>query len=313
MTDTKQLILTVKIMADLNLLLTENSKNVAKRLTDYMDLFDKDADWKRCTDAMRYSLISSGKAIRPFLAVEFAKLFGGDTKMALSFGCGVEMMHASSLIHDDLPAMDNDDMRRGKPSCHKQFDEYTAILAGDALLLTSLEIMTNDAPPELAAEAVHILATYGGPRGMIGGQQLDLEYESKETVTEEMLCRLSMQKTGGIITAACLLGVLASKPYLDAEMYEKAKKAAVDYAYNIGIAFQIYDDLLDVIGDEKILGKPIGSDAEQGKTTFASLLGIEETKKRYMEYTEKAVASIKPFTNSETLIELAYMLVNRNN
>lgn len=300
-------------MADIKALLSENSVNVAKRLTRYMDQYDADADWKRCTDAMRYSLISTGKAIRPFLAVSFSKMLGGDEKLALDFGCGVEMMHASSLIHDDLPAMDNDDIRRGKPSCHKKFGEYTAILAGDALLLTSLDIMTENAPADMAAKAVRILASLGGPMGMIGGQQLDLEYESKDTVTEKMLADMCMHKTAALIKASCLLGVLTAENRLSKAEYDRARKAAVSYAENLGLAFQIYDDVLDVIGDEKSLGKPIGSDAAEGKVTYASLLGTKKAKEKYEYYTDKAIEAISVYQNSETLKDLAKMLIKRSN
>ncbi len=300
-------------MVDLKTLLTQNSDAVRKRLTEYMDGYDADAPWKRCTDAMRYSLISSGKAIRPFLAVQFSKLFGGDEDVALTFGCGVEMIHASSLIHDDLPAMDNDDMRRGKPSCHKAFGEYTAILAGDSLILTGLDILTKNTPAELSVEAVHLLASNAGPMGMVGGQQLDLEYESEETITEDMLSLMCKLKTGALIETSCLMGVLSAKNRLSEAEYKAAVNSAKEYAYNLGIAFQIYDDVLDVIGDEKLLGKPIGSDAAQGKTTYVTLLGLEGAKKRYLEYTEKAVAAVSRFKGGEILSELAYMLVNRNN
>ncbi len=301
-------------MSTLSERLRTNGEAVATRLTEYMERFDVNADQGVLSRAMSYSLIAGGKAIRPFLAVEFSRLFGGDTDVALSFGCGVEMMHASSLIHDDLPAMDNDDMRRGKPSCHKAFGEYTAILAGDSLLLTALEILASENIPEsIAPQAVRLLAESGGPLGMMGGQQLDLEYETKESVSVDMLINMCRHKTGAIIRAACLLGVLSAKGRLSEKEYEKAYRAAHEYADCLGLAFQIYDDVLDVIGDEKTLGKPVGSDAKEGKTTFASLLGIDGATKLYKEYTDRAVAAIASFEGSETLTELAYFLINRNN
>lgn len=300
-------------MTDISEKLLKNGEAVRKRLIKYMERFDQNADQGVLSKAMSYSLISSGKAVRPFLAVEFSKLFGGDEDMALSFGCGVEMMHASSLIHDDLPAMDNDDMRRGKPSCHKAFGEYTAILAGDSLLLTALEILASEKiPPSLSQEAVRLLAKCGGPLGMMGGQQLDLEYEKKESVSTDMLINMCRHKTGAIITGACLLGVLSAKEKLSDEAYEKAYEAARCYGDCLGIAFQIYDDVLDVIGDEKKLGKPIGSDEKEGKTTFASLLGIDGATKLYREFTDKAVESIASFEGAKTLTALAYFLINRN-
>ena len=301
-------------MKNISLLLKENSNNVINCLTEYMSRFDTKSDQGVLIEAIIYSLISSGKAIRPFLSVEFSKLFEGDRDIALKFGCGVEMMHASSLIHDDLPAMDNDDMRRGKPSCHKKYGEYTAILAGDSLLLTALEILASkEIPCDISTEAVRLLAKSGGPLGMMGGQQLDLEYESKQIVTEKMLNNMCLHKTGALITASCLLGVISAKHNMTDAEYETAYNAAKEYGKNIGLAFQIYDDVLDVIGDENLLGKPIGSDQKQGKTTFATLLGIENATAKYKEYTEKAVKAINHFDNSETLTELAYALINRDN
>lgn len=301
-------------MTDISEKLRKNSEAVTKKLSEYMERFDENSDQGILSTAMSYSLIAGGKAIRPFLSTEFSRLFGGDADIALRFGCGVEMMHASSLIHDDLPAMDNDDMRRGKPSCHKKFGEYTAILAGDSLLLTALDILVGEEiPVPLGAEAVRLLSKHGGPLGMMGGQQLDLEYESRRPVTVDMLTNMCRHKTGAIIRAACILGVLSAKETLTDEEYQKAYKAAEQYGDNIGLAFQIYDDVLDVIGDEKTLGKPVGSDAEEGKTTFVSILGIDGATELYKEYTSKAVEVIAPFKGSETLTELAYFLINRNN
>lgn len=301
-------------MTDISIKLRENGEAVTKRLTEYMTRFDPSADQGALSTAMSYSLIAGGKAVRPFLAVEFSKLFGGDEDVALSFGCGVEMMHASSLIHDDLPAMDNDDIRRGKPSCHKAFGEYTAILAGDSLLLTALEILASEnIPASIGAEAVRLLAKCGGPLGMMGGQQLDLEYEARKPVTVDMLTNMCLHKTGAIITGACLLGVLSAKDRLGKEDYERACDAARCYGESLGLAFQIYDDVLDVIGDEKTLGKPVGSDAKEGKTTFASLLGIEGATRLYKEYTDRAIEAVSHFEGHETLEALAHFLINRNN
>lgn len=271
MTDTKQLILTVKIMADLNLLLTENSKNVAKRLTDYMDLFDKDADWKRCTDAMRYSLISSGKAIRPFLAVEFAKLFGGDAKMALSFGCGVEMMHASSLIHDDLPAMDNDDMRRGKPSLHKKYKEDIAILTGDELLTESFGIVANskDYDNDTKVKIISALSKYAGLSGMVYGQLLDITSNGKKLSKEELF-DIQDNKTAGLFKIACLIACYIGKDNNE-EFYLKLGSL-------IGEIFQNQDDLFDIIKTQDELGKT-KSDIQNDKATALSIYDIDSLKK----------------------------------
>lgn len=299
-------------MTDIKRLLSENYASVEKRLSEYMDTFGNNTPWSRCTEAMRYSLIAGGKAIRPFLTVAFSRLFGGDTDLALTLGCAVEMMHASSLVHDDLPAMDNDDMRRGKPSCHIKYGEYTAILAGDALMISSFDMLTRNVPPSISAEAVHLLATNAGPLGMIGGQQLDLEYESEKEVSEEMLSEMCKMKTGALINLSCLLGVLSAKERLSPSEYDKAQESASEYAYSLGLAFQIYDDVLDVIGDEATLGKPIGSDASEGKTTYVDVLGLKGAKARYREYTDRAISSIKNYKGSEELVSLAEALIRRD-
>ncbi len=259
-------------------------------------------------DSMRYSVDAGGKRIRPFLVFEFCRLFGGDIEAAVPFACAIEMIHTYSLIHDDLPCMDNDDLRRGKPTNHKVYGEATALLAGDALLTYAMEIAaSNDkVSPSCALEAVKLLAKGAGPRGMIGGQQLDL---IGEEVKYELLTLRRMQelKTGELILASCFLGVLAAGG--DAA----AKSAASGYACGIGPAFQIIDDMLDVTSDAETLGKNVGMDAVCGKTTFMTYMTLDEAYSAAKELTEHAVMSVKDYANSDVLCEFAEYLLNRRN
>ena len=258
-------------------------------------------------DSMLYSANGGGKRIRPTLTIEFCKLFAGDVKAALPLAAAVELVHTYSLIHDDLPCMDNDDMRRGKPTNHKVFGEATALLAGDGLLTLAFSVIcsSEELSSEAKVKAVKMLADFAGANGMIGGQLLDLEAEITPP-SEERLLKIYELKTGALLRAAAKLGCLAAKITDDAVL-EKADC----YAKNIGIAFQIIDDILDVCGDEKTLGKPIGSDEKNGKKTFVSFHGIDESKKIASEMTKEAISAISDFTNNEKLVELAEMLLNR--
>lgn len=262
-------------------------------------------------DAMRYSLENGGKRIRPMLTLEFCRVCGGDVKNALPLACAVEMMHTYSLIHDDLPCMDDDDMRRGKPSCHKQFGESYALLAGDGLLTHAFHVISGSdfakKNPSLALEAVEVLSCLAGPNGMIGGQVIDLKSEGK-TIEIETLEKMDELKTGALIKAACLLGVIA------AGADEEKKKAACDYAMYIGHAFQVVDDILDVTADEKELGKPVGSDKASDKSTYVSLLGLERSQQIADELTAKALHSLDIFgEDAEFLKKLALKLASRRN
>lgn len=261
-------------------------------------------------EAMKYSVANGGKRIRPILAVEFAKVCGGDEKVALDFGCAVEMIHTYSLIHDDLPCMDNDAMRRGMPSCHIAFGEDNALLAGDALLTEAF--MTLSSVKSISAEnvvrAVSYLSAFAGINGMVGGQVLDLQFEKCEPTIDEILKMYSL-KTCGLIKASCVLGCLASNVYNEDKI-----TAAIDFAENLGIAFQIQDDILDIEGDAKALGKPIGSDTKNDKSTAVKYFGLEKSKELVKEYTDKAISALSKFENStETLEQLAFMLVDRKN
>ena len=258
-------------------------------------------------DAMRYSLLDAGKRLRAALVLEFARLASAPREGATALVCAIEMLHAYSLIHDDLPCMDNDDFRRGKPSCHKEFGESTALLAGDALLTLAFE--TAAGAPLLTdlqrVEAVCTLSKAGGVCGMIGGQVIDLACEGN-TVDEATLDTLCTLKTGALLRAAARLGCLAGKA--DKKMYDAADR----YAAAVGLAFQITDDILDVTGDAHTLGKPVGSDAENHKTTYASLFGVAGAKARAITLIEAAKRETDAFSDNSFLVWLADMVLNRD-
>lgn len=262
-------------------------------------------------NAMRYSLGIGGKRIRPVLVLEFCRVCGGDIEKALPFAAAIEMIHTYSLIHDDLPCMDDDDMRRGMPSCHKKYGEEYALLAGDALLTRAFGIIAESLiakeSPEVAVKAIAELSCLAGSNGMIGGQVVDLKNEDKPC-TLEVLQTMDSLKTGALIRCAAELGVLAAKGN------DNQLEGAKGYADNLGHAFQIVDDILDVIGDEKELGKPIGSDAQSNKSTYVSILGIDKSKEYADEYTSKAISSLDIFgEESEFLKKLALSLISRKN
>ncbi len=259
----------------------------------------------RLREAMQYSLLAGGKRLRPMLALEFCRLCGGDWERALPAAGALELLHTYSLIHDDLPAMDNDDLRRGKPTCHIAFDEPTAILAGDALQALAFEAITRAAlPADRTAACAAELARAAGAAGMCGGQQLDLEGDGKPQ-TVASLTRLQNLKTGALIRAACCIGVHA------AGGTAAQLAAAAAYAGALGLAFQIRDDMLDEIADETAFGKPVGSDRAQGKCTFLTVLGLEACAARVDALTEEAVAALAPLPGSEALAELARQLATR--
>ena len=240
--------------------------------------------------SMEYSLKAGGKRVRPRLVMEFCKLCGGKPEAALPFACAVEMIHTYSLIHDDLPCMDDDDLRRGKPSNHKVFGEDTALLAGDALQTLAFEILTSDKTAALAGEracrrAVNTLAKYSGCVGMAGGQMIDLESENTE-VPIEVIYELIDKKTGCLLRAACELGCIA------ANAGEDIISAASEYGKSIGFAFQIQDDILDCTSTDEVLGKPVGSDKDNQKSTVVSFVGLEESRRLVQFYTSKAISAL---------------------
>lgn len=259
-------------------------------------------------EAMRYSVENGGKRIRPMLTLEFCRMCGGSVEAALPLACAIEFIHTYSLIHDDLPCMDDDDMRRGKPSSHIKFGEANALLAGDSLLTFAFQSAgeAEDIPADAVAKAVSLLARASGCAGMIAGQVQDLENENK-TVAADDLRSVDILKTGELIRCACQLGCIA------AEADDMKLEAARVYAENLGIAFQIVDDILDVTSDEATLGKPVGSDAENCKNTYVSLLGLEEAKRIAAELTRKAIDALGVFGDeSEFLVSLSKKLLSRN-
>lgn len=258
------------------------------------------------SQAMRYSVENGGKRIRPALLLEFCRVCGGDYKKAVPFACALEMIHTYSLIHDDLPCMDNDDFRRGKPSCHIAFGEEYALLAGDALLTLAFETaMKSNLSAEITVKAAKELAKAAGVMGMVGGQVLDLQNEGKKVGVSD-LQKTDELKTGELIRAACVLGCVC------AGADDKKIAAAEKYAHDIGIAFQIVDDILDVTSDEETLGKPIGSDEENQKSTYVSLLGIEKSRKTAEELTLNAQKALDAFDGDVTSLKnFAEKLKNR--
>ncbi|MGN0447536.1 MAG: polyprenyl synthetase family protein [Acutalibacteraceae bacterium] len=262
-------------------------------------------------DAMNYSLSIGGKRIRPLLVLEFCRICGGDIEKAMPFAVALEMVHTYSLIHDDLPCMDNDDMRRGMPSCHIKFGEEYALLAGDGLLTRAFGVIAESdlakENPACALEAIGVLSRCAGAEGMIGGQVVDLKNENKKA-SLDVLETMDRLKTGQLIIAAGTLGCLAAGA--DSEKIT----AAVNYCEKIGHAFQIIDDILDVVGDEKQLGKPIGSDKESDKSTYVTILGLEKSKAYAEKLTDEAVKSLEAFGNDgEFLKDLAVKLITRKN
>lgn len=271
-------------------------------------LFTQHTDYDVLLQAMRYSLLAGGKRIRPILCISFAEAVGGLAEDVLPIACAVELIHTYSLIHDDLPCMDNDDYRRGKLTCHKVYGDNIATLAGDALLTAAFSVLTSaDVPAERLLECTRLLAKCAGENGMVAGQVLDLNGEGKQ-LTKSQLDQIHTHKTGDMIYAACAMGVIAAGGIAE------QLKAAQDYAYGIGLAFQIRDDMLDEIGDMKELGKPIGSDASNDKFTYVTLFGIDRCQELVEAETDKAVRAISnaSFEHSEFLTELASQLSSRN-
>ena len=284
-------------------------KDVIDRLSDAAE-FIENALNKRISElragemceAMSYSVLGGGKRIRAFLTLEFCKMFGGEASDAEAYACAVEMVHAYSLIHDDLPCMDNDDMRRGKPSCHKAFGETIALLAGDALLTYAFETAADG--KNNAINAVSVLAMSAGALGMCRGQELDLLCECHNYNELENLHNL---KTGALINAAATLGYLAS----GAEITEDNMNKIKNYALSVGLAFQIIDDLLDVRSTAEELGKPIGSDTKNGKKTVLSYMSEEQADKIAMELSIAASKVFESMENSDVVCKLPLYLLSR--
>lgn len=259
-------------------------------------------------ESMRYSLTAGGKRIRPILVLEFCRISGGDVQKALPVACAIEMLHTYSLIHDDLPCMDNDDLRRGKPTNHVVYGECTAVLAGDALQAEAFgTILRSELPAEVRANCAEILADAVGSDGMCAGQFLDMKGENM-VLSEDELNEINSRKTGALLIAACRMGVAA------AGGSDEQLEAAALFGAAIGAAFQIRDDILDVISTDEALGKPVGSDAQENKNTYMALYGEERCMKMIRRLTESAKSALSvAFTDTDFLCCLADSMVTRDN
>lgn len=267
----------------------------------------RDCPQKEVVEALRYSLLGGGKRLRAALLLAFYQVCGGEGEKALPFASALEMVHAYSLIHDDLPCMDDDDLRRGKPSCHIAFGEATALLAGDALLTHAFDHMLHaDMEPQRLLAAAGCLSRAIGVYGMIGGQVMDLANESSPDITEQRLKDTDALKTGALISAACEMGCIL------AGASEEKRTAAKEYAAKIGLAFQITDDILDQCSTTEELGKPVGSDEESKKATYASLYGIEEARRISAELLTQAKESLRAARmDSPFLLDMADYILER--
>ena len=270
------------------------------------EIYQKYADQpqKPLFEAVEYSLLAGGKRLRPIFALDFCRMCGGDWKTAAPFAAAIEMIHTYSLIHDDLPCMDNDDFRRGRPTNHKVFGEGMAVLAGDALLTDAFMIAASAKLPNPGdmGMAIGLMAEGAGSLGMVGGQVLDIMSEQRE-LTEREVLDIQSRKTGCLIHIACCLGVIAgggSKAQLD---------AAARFAADLGLAFQIRDDMLDVIGTQEEMGKGVGTD--ETKNTFVKLYGLETCEKLVQQYTKSAIEALNVFENTEYMVALAKSLTDR--
>ncbi len=265
---------------------------------------------ERVVEAVEYSLKAGGKRVRPVLAFAFCEACGAAPEKARAVACAIEYTHTFSLIHDDLPCMDNDDMRRGKPSCHKKFDESTALLAGDALAVIPYQIIAGAASASeisnvAAIKAISYMSKAVGIDGMIGGQQIDTQSDLR--ISPNQTLKMYSMKTSALLRAACCCGVISA----EAENEEKYLKAAEEYAENLGLAFQLVDDILDITSTGDVLGKPIGSDARDGKETYVAVCGIGAAREKASEFTEKAMNALEVFPEHTFLSELTGKLLYR--
>lgn len=299
-------------MTDLAARLAANASDIAETLASLLPR--SEVDGVRCSearllDAMHYGS-DGGKRLRAFLAVETALIFGTDRGHALRVGAAIECIHAYSLVHDDLPSMDDDDLRRGRPTTHRAFDEATAILAGDALQTMAFTILASDAThenPFIRCDLVACLARASGARGMVGGQMIDIEAENADApLSLAEISRLQRMKTGALIEASCAMGAILG------QASAQNRRAVEFYARDFGLAFQIRDDLLDVTGDVAAVGKAVAKDAAAGKATFVDLLGIEGARERAALLTEQAKAHLTPLgARADILHDLADHALNR--
>lgn len=282
------------MMSGISQRLNENALAVEAQLAKLLE--GSGYTYQKLLDSMNYSISAGGKRVRPTLVLEFAKLFGGTEEQAMPYACAIEMIHTYSLIHDDLPCMDNDDMRRGKPTNHRQFGEATALLAGDALLTMAFGITASNpnVTPERNMQAVKILSENAGVYGMCGGQMIDLTGEGRKLTYGELI-EMNTLKTGALMMASAHLGCAAAGAYGDSEK----RTAAGEYARNIGLSFQVIDDLLD-------------EGTEDGKTTFLTFMSDDEARSYAAELTQNAIDAVKGYEGSEFLCGFAEMLLKRN-
>jgi len=293
-------------VTDLKLALQTQAKAVEEILDDLLP--EPEGPEAQVVKAMRYSALGGGKRVRPFLVMVSSRLFNVAQDSALRVAAALEMVHCYSLVHDDLPAMDDDDLRRGLPTCHIEFDEATAILAGDALLTRAFEILSEEEThpsPGVRCELVSELAKASGMNGMVGGQMIDLMAEKRDLDIPE-ITRLQRLKTGALIVFACKAGAILGKA-------EEVKRQALrKYGHDLGLAFQIADDLLDVEASEEETGKKVGKDAERGKATFVSLLGVERAREQAHILSEQACRHLDVFDDGTQLLRaMAQYVVNR--
>ena len=263
----------------------------------------------RVHEAMKYSLMAGGKRIRPVLTLSVCEMFECEITKAIPFACAAEFIHVGSLTHDDLPCMDDDDFRRGKPSCHIKYDEATAVLAGDGLFFSAFEVLLLakkfGVDESCILKACGLLSKMSGIDGMVGGQVMDMFIE-KNGADENMVEVMQQRKTAALIQAACCLGGIV------AGVNDRYFEILNNYALSLGLAFQVCDDVLDVTGDENILGKPVGSDIEENKVNSVSLLGLEKAKMKARKYTETAISELNKLPNNEFLMNLTEFLLNRD-
>ena len=296
-------------MTDIKSVLKEFSTRFNNDLEKYFP-FPEGAE-KRVVEAMHYSLMMGGKRLRPFLVCECAGLFGVDYQTALPAAASLEMLHTYSLIHDDLPAMDNDDLRRGNPTCHKKFDEATAILAGDGLLTYAFEVLSNalEIKPAQRLALIQLLSSGAGAfGGMVAGQTLDLYATSTgdKKEDENIISRLEEMKTGRLLRYACEAGAVLG------QADENERKILIDYSRKIGQAFQIADDILDKEGDQAVVGKTLHKDDDQNKFTFVSYYGVEKARVLEQNLIDEAIAKISTFgKKADNLVSLAHYIIER--
>lgn len=298
-------------------------KRFNNKLSEYINQINSKLDEISCVpnlpqksvyEAMRYSLMAGGKRVRPVIAAAITEMLGGDVDTAVCASAAIECIHTYSLIHDDLPCMDDDDLRRGRPTCHKAFPESTALLAGDGLLNLAFELLSSDDYLKVSADVkirlIAALSKASGVRGMIGGQILDLEGENRDSLSIDELELMHRGKTGAMISVSAEFGCILCGLYDSTSVeFDKIR----EFSEKLGLAFQIKDDILDVLGDESVLGKPIGSDESCGKNTFVTILGIDEAEKRLAVLTDEAVSALDMFGDrSWFLKELANVLLMRD-